>query len=213
MFIDRSVTVVVRCDPVRSEVSDLQPDMQRVNLSPHDPDWAIDFTRESSVVSNTLSIVLVAIHHGGSSATQEICAKPIVAMLAEVTVLSALGEHFILPAAAGYEIMSEHGIAGRRYFRKNDPDSQRTHQIHAFEIDTSQTHRHLAARDLIRAHPDFANQYDDVKRRPVELHPNDVSAGTDGTHEFIGESDIFADVCLSATLVQRLQFAVTKHSA
>jgi GrpB-like predicted nucleotidyltransferase (UPF0157 family) len=163
--------------------------MQRVFLVPHDPGWAKAFAHESSSIAEALGDVLVALHHIGSTAIPGIHAKPIIDLLAAVRDLSRLEERASRLEALGYEALGEFGIAGRRYFRKDDRDGNRTHQIHAFETGSPQIERHLAFRDFLRAHPACANEYDALKRRLAEMYPTDIASYTDGKDEFIKEID------------------------
>ena len=163
--------------------------VQRVFLVPHDPRWAEEFSRESSVVAGAIGDLLIAMHHIGSTAIPGIDAKPIIDMLAVVSDVALLDESRPQMEALGYEAMGEFGISGRRYFRKNDACGNRTHQIHAFQTGSPQIERHLAFRDFLRAHPDRAKQYEALKRRLAELHPTDIASYTDGKDEFIKEMD------------------------
>ena len=69
--------------------------------------------------------------------------------------------------------MGEYGIPGRRYFRKDDADCNRTHQIHAFQTGSPQIERHLAFRDYLRSHPAEAEEYDRLKAHCRDRHPSD----------------------------------------
>jgi GrpB-like predicted nucleotidyltransferase (UPF0157 family) len=163
--------------------------VQRVFVAPHDPRWADEFDREASVVAGAMGDVVQVIHHIGSTAIPGICAKPIIDMLAVVSDLSVLDERTARMEALGYEALGEFGITGRRYFRKDDRNGNRTHQVHAFQAGSPQIERHLAFRDFMRAHPGCALEYDVLKRRLAELHPADISSYTDGKDEFIRDVD------------------------
>lgn len=163
--------------------------MQRVYLVPYDPAWARDFARESSAVAAAMGHLLVAIHHIGSTAIPGIRAKPVIDMLAVVSDISLLDGKAAQLEELGYEVMGELGIPGRRYFRKDNPEGIRTHQIHAFQVGSPQIARHLVFRDFMRAHRERAEQYDALKHRLAELHPDDVARYTDGKDDFIKEMD------------------------
>jgi GrpB-like predicted nucleotidyltransferase (UPF0157 family) len=162
---------------------------QRIHLLPHDPLWAQAFTREAALILKALSTALSAIHHIGSTALPGIHAKPIIDILAVTSDLSLLDNTAPSLEALGYESLGEFGIPGRRYFRKDNPAGERTHQFHAFQIGSPQIARHLAFRDFLRAHPEDARNYDELKQRLAKLHPNDISAYTDGKDVFIQDID------------------------
>ena len=86
----------------------------------------------------------------------------------------------------GYEPKGEYGIAGRRYFRKGL--TIRTHHIHIFEISNSRDiDRHLAVRDYLRAHPQDAFEYGQLKSKLAALYPFDNKAYCDGKDAFVKE--------------------------
>jgi GrpB-like predicted nucleotidyltransferase (UPF0157 family) len=163
--------------------------MQRVFLQPHDPQWADEFARESAEVARALGEALVAIHHIGSTAIPGIAAKPVIDMLAVAEALAAIDAAAPKLAALGYEAMGEFGLAGRRYFRKDNAAGERTHQIHTFQAGSPQVARHLAFRDYLRAHPETALAYERLKRQLAEEHSSDVNAYTDGKNMFIEAVD------------------------
>ena len=162
---------------------------QHVFLVPHDPCWREHFARESASLERALEGIALQIHHIGSTAIPRICAKPIIDMLVVVGDISKLDESPSRLEALGYEGLGEFGIPGRRYFRKNDSDGNRTHQIHAFQTDSPQIERHLAFRDFMEAHPRYAKQYEALKVQLANQYPNDIGRYADGKDEFIGEMD------------------------
>ena len=129
--------------------------------------------------------LLVGIYHIGSTAIPGICSKPVIDMLAVVPDVFLFDEKAPHMEALGYEAMGEFGITGRRYFRKNDDDGNRTHQIHAFQAGSPQIERHLAFRDFMRLHHDCAAQYDALKRRLAEQYPADIASYTDGKESML----------------------------
>ena len=129
------------------------------------------------------------IHHIGSTAIPQTKAKPIIDILLEVTSLKVLDQKAPRLEAFGYEAMGEFGIPGRRYFRLNDSDGTRTHQIHAFEAGTPDVVRHLAFRDYMRTHPSIAEKYGALKERLTNAHPHDRSAYMDGKDAFVKEHE------------------------
>jgi aminoglycoside 3-N-acetyltransferase I len=153
----------------------------------HDPSWRGEFTAEASRVAAALREVVVRIHHIGSTAIPGTKAKPIIDVLLEVTSLSALDEKVRALEALGYEAMGECGIPGRRYFRRNDSQGARTHQIHAFVAETPEVTRHLAFRDYMLAHPPIAREYGELKERLAAAHASDIEAYMDGKDAFVKE--------------------------
>lgn len=161
-------------------------------MVPYDPLWPREFERSSAEVAGALGANLLAIHHIGSTSIPGIHAKPVIDMLAVVADLAAVDQRSAAMEELGYQVMGEFGIEGRRYFRRDDGAGRRTHQVHAFAEGSPHVRRHLAFRDFMRAHPTFAAQYGELKRRLAKAHPHDVEAYMDGKDGFIKEMELRA---------------------
>jgi len=164
----------------------------KVVVEPHNPRWVDVFDIESKMVAQALGSNVVSIHHIGSTAIPAIYAKPIIDMLIEVTDSDDVDAHNPAMEALGYEAMGEFGIPGRRYFRKDNEAGFRTHQIHTFKAGSPEVNRHLAFRDFMLEHPEWAREYSDLKRKLAEAHSDDIERYMDGKDAFIKEIDIKA---------------------
>jgi GrpB-like predicted nucleotidyltransferase (UPF0157 family) len=156
---------------------------------PYDPIWPSAFELASVETASVWEANLLEIHHIGSTAIPGIYAKPIIDMLAVIADIAALDGRDSQMKSLGYVAKGEFGIPGRRFFLRNNSAGLRTHHIHAFQSGSSHIARHLAFRDFLRAHPEIASQYSDLKRRLADAHPNDIEAYMDGKDGFIKEME------------------------
>jgi GrpB-like predicted nucleotidyltransferase (UPF0157 family) len=163
--------------------------MRKVEVVPHDPKWRDAFEIESKSVADALGENVVTIHHIGSTAIPNIYAKPIIDLLVEVKNITDVDGQSSTMESLGYEVMGEFGIPDRRYFRKNNREGTRTHQIHIFETSSVQVERHLAFRDYMMAHPEDAQRYSELKRRLAREYPTNIDRYMDGKDGFIQEMD------------------------
>jgi GrpB-like predicted nucleotidyltransferase (UPF0157 family) len=163
--------------------------MRKVEVVPHNTQWRDEFEAEAKHVAAALGENVVAIHHIGSTAIPNIYAKPVVDLLVEVRDVTEVGGRSSAMESLGYEVMGEYGIPGRRYFRKDNQEGIRTHNIHAFEAGSAEVERHLAFRDYMIAHPEAAQRYSELKRRLAEEHPQSMDGYMDGKDSFIKEFD------------------------
>ncbi len=161
----------------------------RVLVEPHDPCWAKSFELESRIVARALGPDVSAVHHIGSTAIPGIHAKPVIDMLVEVADISRIDVRAPEMIALRYEALGEFGIAGRRFYRKDDDAGVHTHHVHAFAASNSEVERHLAFRDFMLAHDDWAGRYSDLKRSLGQAHPDDIEAYMAGKDSFIKEVD------------------------
>jgi len=161
----------------------------RIQMVPHNPEWRQAFRQEAEQIAAALDEDVVTVHHMGSTAIPGIYAKPVLDMLLVVRSVEALDEKQSEIEALGYEARGEYGIPGRRFYRRDNSQGDRTHQVHAFEVGSPQITRHLAFRDYMIAHPKAAQEYSDLKRELAAKHPSDIEAYMDGKDAFIQEID------------------------
>ncbi len=166
--------------------------MSRVSVVAYDERWPHAFAVSSEEVSAALRSNLIEIHHIGSTSIPGIYAKPIIDMLAVVRDLTAIDQRTDRMESLGYEAMGEFGIPGRRYFRRNASNGQRTEHVHAFVVGSVDVLRHLAFRDYLRAFPKIADRYSDLKRRLAAANTNDIDAYIHGKNGFIKEVEASA---------------------
>jgi GrpB-like predicted nucleotidyltransferase (UPF0157 family) len=163
--------------------------MKKVEVVPHNPLWRDAFETEAKLIAAAIGENVITIHHIGSTAIPNIYAKPIIDLLIEVRDITEVDERSLAIEAVGYEVKGEFGISGRRYFRKDNREGIRTHQIHAFETNSAEIERHLAFRDYMIAHPVEARKYSELKRKLAEEHSDNMDGYIDGKDDFIKEID------------------------
>ena len=156
----------------------------KVEVVAYDSRWPLLFTEEAEKIKKILGEELVAIYHIGSTAVENLKAKPIIDMMPVVRDIAQVDQYNQEFIAIGYEPKGEFGITGRRYFRKGS--EVRTHQIHIFaQSNTTEIERHLAVRDYLRTHPRDAFEYGELKSALAELHHDDIEAYCKGKDEFV----------------------------
>ena len=160
-----------------------------IRVVAHDPAWPAKFEAEAERIAEAVGEAVVQIHHIGSTAISQTKAKPVIDILMEVTSLGVLDRKAPMLEALGYEVMGEFGIPDRRYFRLDDSNGTRTHQVHAFEAGVPNVVRHLAFRDYMRAHPLVAEEYGALKEHLANAHPHDGAAYMDGKDAFVKEHE------------------------
>jgi GrpB-like predicted nucleotidyltransferase (UPF0157 family) len=160
-----------------------------VRVLPYDSSWPQRFDLERERVASALGDIVIALHHIGSTAVPGIRAKPIIDLLLEVTDQAELDRCSSRMESLGYEAKGEFGIPGRRYFRRNDANGERTHQVHAFAFGSGEVLRHLAFRDYLIANPEIAESYGDLKQRLAASFPNDIEGYSNGKDRFMKEHE------------------------
>ncbi|MFS0557991.1 GrpB family protein [Brevibacillus sp. 179-C9.3 HS] len=156
--------------------------MRKMEVRPYEARWASVFRDEVLLLQRIFGDELVEIHHIGSTAVPGLSAKPIIDILPVVRDISRVDDYNSEMRAHGYEPRGELGLAGRRYFPKGG--DKRTHHVHVYQVGHCAIHRHLAFRDYLRAHPDEAKQYGDVKQEMAKRFPCDSGGYVKGKEAF-----------------------------
>lgn len=163
--------------------------MKEVEVVPHNPNWRKEFEMEAKQIAVAMGETIVAVHHIGSTSIHGIYAKPVIDILVEVVDIAEVDARNPAMELLGYEAKSEFGIPTRRYFRKDNQDGIRTHQVHTFKANSPQVTRHLAFRDFMNTHPHEAQKYSELKRKLAAEYPNNMDGYIDGKDGFIKEID------------------------
>ena len=157
-----------------------------VTVVPYDPEWPRRFERERALIARALHGSDASIEHIGSTAVPELGAKPIIDILVGVSALSVVESRIPDLEAEGYEYVPKYEaqIPDRRYFRKPIV-RPRTHHLHCVVRDGAIWRRHLLFRDYLRAHPEAAAEYLELKQRLASRHRADRTAYTEAKSSFI----------------------------
>ncbi len=151
-------------------------------LSDYDPAWVTNFQAECELLEAALGEQVVEIKHVGSTSIPGLRAKPIIDILVAVEEFAALDDYVTRLAPLGYQHHPHDAEDERLFFWKGTP---RTHHLHIVEFMTWEHQRHIVFRDYLRAHPEIAEWYEQVKRELSVTFKNNRPAYTKGKTAFI----------------------------
>jgi GrpB-like predicted nucleotidyltransferase (UPF0157 family) len=131
----------------------------------HNPQWPSLYEQEKSLLLGAIGHIVAAIEHIGSTAVPGLGAKPIIDIMIGLHQLDDAVECIPRLQSLGYQYVPEFeaAIPERRFFRKG-PDEARSHHIHMVERASDFWERHLLFRDYMRAHPEEAWRYQQLKQ-------------------------------------------------
>ncbi len=170
--------------------------MDEITLVEYDPRWPEQFAQEAERVRAALGEdKVVAVEHFGSTAVPGLSAKPIIDMLVAVRSLQE-ARGYAVPAlgAMGYAYWPDDPAPDRMFFVKGlPPNGPRTHHVHVVEPSISYNPRlgefsftdRLLFRDYLRAHPDEARRYENLKSDLAARFPDDREGYTEGKTEYV----------------------------
>jgi GrpB-like predicted nucleotidyltransferase (UPF0157 family) len=162
--------------------------MDEIEIVDYDPRWPQLFDEEAERLRATLDPSLImGLEHFGSTAVPDLSAKPVIDILIAVRSLAEVQASFVESLRKlDYVWWAENPKTDRMFFVKGMPPfgSKRTHHVHVTEIH-GEMWRRLAFRDWLRAHPEDARSYGQLKRRLAAEYPTDREAYTDAKAAFI----------------------------
>lgn len=135
-----------------------------IHLEKHNLLWQQHFIEERERIRQTLHVDSTAIQHIGSTAISNIYAKPIVDIAIGVETFPPsryLSDELV---SLGYEALGEAGIPERLYFRYR---GLRLFNVRVVEREGQHWISNLAFRDYLRAYPEEARRYEEVKMKAV----------------------------------------------
>ena len=150
----------------------------------YSPTWPLLFEDERVRLAVVLGDNAVEIEHIGSTSVPGLSAKPVIDILVALERFDPIEECDRRLAPLGYSRPSAQDFdeTEHRFYRKGSP---RSHHLHLVEYGTWEHQRHLVFRDYLRAHPDIARLYADVKRELALAFKHNRPAYTNGKTAFI----------------------------
>ena len=160
---------------------------EEISIAPYDPGWPNRYEEEAASLRRKLpESVVIRIEHFGSTAVPGLAAKPVIDVLVQVSSLAETRERVVpVLEAEGYDYFWRTDVSpAYAWFIRRDSEGKRTHHIHMVEADSKLWER-LYFRDYLRAFPEEAGRYAELKRFLAEKHPNDRLAYTAGKAEYV----------------------------
>ncbi len=155
-----------------------------VCVADYHPAWPHLFEQERARIAAALAAETVRIEHIGSTAVPGLAAKPILDIAVAVADLDAAAPRVIAALESlGYLFRGEYGLAGRLYFVRGTP--RRTHHLHVVTTGSPHWNHWLQFRDCLRAEPETARQYRELKQALAGRFCENRPAYTESKTEFI----------------------------
>jgi GrpB-like predicted nucleotidyltransferase (UPF0157 family) len=133
-----------------------------VEIVSYDPEWPSLFAAFAKELRASLGDVAVRIDHIGSTAVPDLTAKPIIDIQISVTSFEPLDAYRAPLERLGLTYRKDNPERTKRYFRE-PPGTRRTH-VHVRVAGSFSEQLALLFRDFLRAHPDVAAEYAELKR-------------------------------------------------
>jgi len=154
----------------------------RIVIVTYDPHWPAIFAQLRDRIAAALGPLAIRIEHIGSTAVPNLAAKPIVDLDVVIANRDDLPAVIRRLQPLGYHHQGDLGVPGREAF--TTPPGTYPHHLYVCAADSAALARHLAFRDLLRADPQTARAYSELKRCLAVQFRHDRAAYTDAKTAF-----------------------------
>jgi GrpB-like predicted nucleotidyltransferase (UPF0157 family) len=138
-------------------------------IAEYDPRWPAVFAEERALIVSAAADLLVEVHHFGSTAVPNLCAKPIIDIIGECARAPDADDVARL-RAVGYVHRRRTAKANLVFLAKGEHDFH----LQLLVSGDPDIARCLGLRDYLRAHPADATLYGDVKQSLVRKYGDNI---------------------------------------
>lgn len=138
--------------------------LENVIIEPYNFEWHTWYENEAENLKNIFEDKILGIEHYGSTAVENMWAKPVIGILLGLSDWQVLKSDLNMLIKLGYNSTIPCNLSGRTYLKKQSP--------HAFTLAIT-THKssmwfdHLVLRDYLRSHEYERIQYSTVKQEAI----------------------------------------------
>ena len=147
-----------------------------VKLIPHQMIWEKEAEKTTILLKSILKDVAVDIQHVGSTAVRTISAKPIIDIAVGLEDINNI-KPYMESLQKNEIVFRGEDVRGQLLFVMGDFENDiRTHHIHIVKWDSVDWNNYINFRDYLNASPEYAKQYDDLKKKlAVSFYDNRAS--------------------------------------
>ena len=156
-----------------------------VQVVDHDPGWAALGAEVCRQVRQAGGDLLADVQHVGSTAVQDLPAKPILDIAAAMVSPDAAPTLIERLTGIGYIYRGDSGDErGHLFVRESSPDVRTVH-LHVVEHNDVEWRSYLRFRDVLRRDPAVRRQYAELKQGLATQFGDDRKSYTGSKHDFI----------------------------
>ncbi len=161
-------------------------------IEPYNPDWVLEFEKIKEDVEISFGSKALAIEHVGSTSVPGMSAKHCIDVLVVVKDFDGFAEEKSKMVELGYAWEDEYINPHTVLFFKERADKSKTVNIHVCPQGSFDEEQFLVGRDYLRAHPERAQMYSNLKAELSAKYPSDYPAYRDAKQPFLAETKALA---------------------
>lgn len=157
-----------------------------VVIVPYNPQWPELYEQEKTRVFKVLDDKALVIEHIGSTAVPGVGGKDIVDFMVGVRDKAEADESVQLLQSLDYtDVTPQPGHTEWFYCLGKTPGITPRYHLHLMKYPSPFWSKHILFRDYLRAHPELAEEYYDLKKKLADKYGSDRIDYTDAKSEFI----------------------------
>jgi GrpB-like predicted nucleotidyltransferase (UPF0157 family) len=158
-------------------------DMKTIVVVDYDVGWPAVFEQLRSHIWPAVRGFAATIEHVGSTSVPGLAAKPIIDISVVVPIEADVPAGIKALATLGYVHRGNLGVDGREAFTA--PGSSPAHHLYLCPSGSPALANHLALRDYLRAHPEVALDYGELKRQLASQFAHDIDGYINGKTDML----------------------------
>jgi GrpB-like predicted nucleotidyltransferase (UPF0157 family) len=160
---------------------------RKYSFLPYDPNWVTKFESIKETLTPIFGDKAIQIEHMGSTSIPGMMAKPLIDILIIVKNVHDLSEQIEKMTETGYECGENYIAPNTLIFFKLGPDGEKLENIHVCEADSFKAKQFLTMRNFLRAFPEKAKTYSDLKAMNFNKYPEDYPAYRSAKKPFLDQ--------------------------
>ena len=146
----------------------------KVEVRAYECAWKTEFEKIKTELESALGGLIVGIEHVGSTAIEEMSAKPCIDIDIVIKNYDVFDAVVGKLADIGYIHEGNLGIRDREAFKYSDKPHLMKHHLYVCPQHSEELRRHITFRDFLRGNPDAAKKYSAAKETAARLFPDDI---------------------------------------
>ena len=150
---------------------------------PYDPSWPDSFQKLKSTIWPAVKDLAIGIEHVGSTSVPGLAAKPVIDIDVVVATETMSTRAVQALTSLGYVHRGNLGLEGREAMES--PEGGPAHHLYVCTVDSEAYQNYILVRDFLRANPEVAKDYGELKLSLAKTFHNDIEGYIDGKTDLL----------------------------
>lgn len=161
-------------------------------IEPYNPAWAEQFLSIRKDIEQAFGTKALSITHIGSTSVPGLSAKPVIDVMVVVERMETFADEKASMVAPGYQWEENYTNQDTLLFYKEKSDHEKIVNIHVCVAGSADEEKFPLLATYLKAHPERAKEYDELKMDLYAQFPNDYPSYREGKQAFIEETKVLA---------------------